>query len=57
MVVLPGSQSLGDGGFYSAYQNITLICKPAREFEAVPSVHGIDYFKHRPIDRRPVDGE
>jgi phospholipase C len=31
--------------------------KPARKFEAVPSVHGIDYFEHQPIDRRPVDSE
>jgi hypothetical protein len=31
--------------------------KPARTSEAVPSVHGIDYFKHQPIDRRPVDSE
>ncbi|HEY2474956.1 MAG TPA: alkaline phosphatase family protein [Candidatus Cybelea sp.] len=31
--------------------------KPARKFEAVPSLRGIEYFKHQPIDRRPVDSE
>jgi phospholipase C len=31
--------------------------KPPRKFEVVPSVRGVNYFKHQPLDRRIPDSE